>query len=814
MLRRQFSVFLLLLAAATIEARSWSDLDADEHEIYGREREEKLPVRLFFIQKEKWAEHESFHFLFFWGDKNYPKYKSDRILPFYYTLQSKIDNRSLLFTPLYYQERDGSSFEQFFLWLFYRGANNDTHSYYHSLLPLYYYSNSATVSEPFLLTPFFVYAQYSDKSHFLLTPLGYDSGESAGVSRSLFWLYYYGKSFSAPNKHHALIPLYYYHRSAERYHTGILTPIIWIWGDQKNNNWFIFPLFYSATSDSSTTRISPLYIQLTDESDRLHVFIPFYINYETTTSSFHLNLSGVSFSEERLSAAPIGITIDKNKMLVDADVGWFYNLLRIATRQSIVFKQAPEKTASETVGAPEKGAVELIQKRERTRADSENFWGFYALFGALAYERADHYRHFRLLPLSWLTWDTHNDSGIQTFLPFYVHYRGDDTDYLVIAPVYGRQLKKQSECTSQTAAWFIVGYWDEFECTSKMREISVVWPIFNHYDAPEQGGFRIFPLFWKHWSKMGGVERSEHVSPLYLWFNSVSQKDFYSWLFYYRQSVTHISYGIPLLMHRKSYANGQYANFYLFPFYRSVEIDGANRAESVTWLFPVYYLRAADYNYTAFILGYYRERRDQYANDNFLLLFGYDENAATASWGFNALLWTFDYERQQQSRKFTALYGVLGYYSSTPTALSWHFALISGYKSYNDESYLRHHFLPLWWYSRANENTTRLLLPVVASYFSSNANATEEFQAVLFGALYYKNSHLELYEQTEHLLLGILYYHNKTAERHFDSYGSLWGGLWHYEREENYNRFSLLTFVYTRTETEHGVKHRLFGISL
>jgi len=810
MLGRQIIVILLFFTASAIEARSWSDLDADEHEIYGREREEKLPVRLFFIQKERWAEHESFHFFFFWGDKNYPKYKSDRILPFYYTLESKIDNRALLFTPLYYQERDGGSFEQFFLWLFYRGANSDTHSYYHSLAPLYYYSNNTAFAEPFLLTPLFIYTKSPDNSRFLLTPLGYDSSDSDGVSRSLLWLYYYGKSFSAPNNYHALIPLYYYSRHADSYHAGILTPIVWIWGDAKRNNWFIFPLFYSATSDGTATRISPLYIQLTDANDRLHAFIPFYINYESPTSSFHLNLSGVSFSEERLNTAPIGITINKDMMLVDADVGWFYNLFRISTRRAIYFKQATENTAI----APEQAAVELKQKRARTRADSETFWGIYSLFGVLAYERADHYRHFRLLPLSWLTWDERNDSGIQTFLPFYVHYRDDDTDYLVLAPIYGRQLKRQGECTSETSAWFVILYWDSFACVTQKREITILWPLISYYTAPTNGGFLLFPVFWKTWQKNGAGESTSHISPLYLWFNDPTEKSFYSWVFYYQASDTHTSYGIPLLLHRKSYTNGNYHNFYLFPYYHSVTTDDANRSENVTWLFPLYYLRSADDNYTAFILGYYRERRLQYANDNFLLLLGYDENAANASWGFNAMLYTLHYKKASQSSSFKALYGLLASYSRTPAALSWHLALVTGYKSYNDGSYLRHHFLPLWWYSRTNENTTHLLLPFIASYFSSNESATEQFQAVLFGALYYKNSHLDSYEQTEHVLLGILYYHSKTAERHFDSYGSLWGGLWHYEREENYNRFSLLTFVYTRTETEQGVKHRFFGISL
>ncbi|MFO1471479.1 MAG: hypothetical protein U1F27_10610 [Turneriella sp.] len=38
-----------------VDGRPWRDLDEGEHEIYGREREEKLPIRMFFVQQEKWG---------------------------------------------------------------------------------------------------------------------------------------------------------------------------------------------------------------------------------------------------------------------------------------------------------------------------------------------------------------------------------------------------------------------------------------------------------------------------------------------------------------------------------------------------------------------------------------------------------------------------------------------------------------------------------------------------------------------------------------------------------------------------------------
>ncbi len=54
-------LFAGLVLCSAVDARSWRDLDEGEHEIYGREREEKLPIRMFFVQQEKWEGHEAFH---------------------------------------------------------------------------------------------------------------------------------------------------------------------------------------------------------------------------------------------------------------------------------------------------------------------------------------------------------------------------------------------------------------------------------------------------------------------------------------------------------------------------------------------------------------------------------------------------------------------------------------------------------------------------------------------------------------------------------------------------------------------------------
>ncbi len=90
--------------------QEWKDLFEGEHKLYGSEKEDKYPINSFFIEKEKWNGHYSLMAFWFYKSINYPKYTSLRVFPFYYDLESKIDNRSkmILFLPYpYYRKVNG-----------------------------------------------------------------------------------------------------------------------------------------------------------------------------------------------------------------------------------------------------------------------------------------------------------------------------------------------------------------------------------------------------------------------------------------------------------------------------------------------------------------------------------------------------------------------------------------------------------------------------------------------------------------------------------------------------------------------------------
>jgi hypothetical protein len=1017
------AVLVLGFASGALSARSWSDLDEGEQEIYGREREQKLPIRLFFVQREHWDNHDALHIFWLFAYKDYPRYKSNRLLPFYYQLTSKIDNRYYFISPVYSQEIDGDSRDESLLWLYYWGRREGAQKQYTGLVPLYYQSTYAG-KNPFILSLLFWYSAHpaaegqekgytsfgapiiplviwnsspaktdlflfylarfrnrqEDSLSFVL-PLFYSDRRKDGTDSiflspvyasrvrpgehwgSLFWIIQWGGSDKTARSAHSFfplyswesegedtdldilllfrhrhtqdslltyaLPLYYYQRDKDAMLASFLIPLLWHWSNPKESSWIIIPLFYSVSTEHETTRISPVYISLVDSNSNFKLFIPFYFDYERDGYFLHVNATGISLSEETLSLSPISAQVNHERIIADWDFGWFYNLFRVSSRHTVHLapKPPPEVPIDNPSAEPiedddlETPAANITAKRERTRADSEKFFGLYLLFGASAYERADHYRHFRLLPLSWLTWNVNSEHGVQTVIPFYVHYQDEDTRYLVLFPVYGTQEKKHEECSSFTTAWVLITYWNEYSCETQTSEQTVIWPIYNHYEAPDHGGYRIFPVFWHKWRKSNGVLTKYHFSPfhytstrdetyltlswlfyrevtktdstfgiwalyhrssahdgssamtyalpVFYWFNTRENKvggteqkqrrteslfsfaaiywryadssepksedhylfeisplhmriaspgrtAFYSWLFYSSNGPSHTAYGVPLLLHRYADHDGTYQNFYLFPFYHSSQKNSEQpnaEADSVYILFPLYYSHTRPGLTRRFALGYYNEQTDQSRTDSIPLVVGITRDHAQGSSSWNALLYTFWYNNERDETRFRLFYGLVFNYKATENIFSWHFSLITGYRSERDNGYRRHHFLPLWWNSTEGKES-HLYLPFLLSAFTSHDDGNRVFRAVALGTLYYQKTDVPAYDQTLAVAMGTIYYHNrnrKTEGREYDSYGSLFGLLWHYESEGSYNRFALLAFVFIRSEDENGVRRKLLG---
>ena len=190
------AVLVLLLLAAPSLGRDrtqgdWSDLFEGEKKVYGSEKEEKYSWLMGPIgERENWEGHSSFMFLTWIKYTDYPKYKECYWIPFYYNLDSKIDNREKFWGFLwpglyYYHKKDGPEeltvhipvyfssikeheWDRSILYLFWWGKtdnkNTGDRKSYNALYPFYRYTwqiNDRTGQEEtkFIIYPLYYYKE-------------------------------------------------------------------------------------------------------------------------------------------------------------------------------------------------------------------------------------------------------------------------------------------------------------------------------------------------------------------------------------------------------------------------------------------------------------------------------------------------------------------------------------------------------------------------------------------------------------------------------------------------------------------------------
>lgn len=140
-------ISVIILSMNNLHARSWDDLDSGEHDIYGSEKEDKFPVKTLFMEIEEWNSHYSFMFMWLFKYTDYPKYKSTRFIPFYYGLDSKIDNRSMILLPplLTYLERDIDEYTKYIVFPLYYSSVNSSETNRSILWPLIWWGSELSL---------------------------------------------------------------------------------------------------------------------------------------------------------------------------------------------------------------------------------------------------------------------------------------------------------------------------------------------------------------------------------------------------------------------------------------------------------------------------------------------------------------------------------------------------------------------------------------------------------------------------------------------------------------------------------------------
>ncbi|UOG59244.1 LA_1737 family protein [Leptospira noguchii] len=226
-----FTILFLLPGILAAQNRSYTEDPFDElvkekKEIFGSEKEEKYPVRMLFVDVEKWPGHLSWHAFWFIRGTDYPKFKQFRIFPFYNSIEAKSGKASLdsVFPFFSYRrvERDGLKEKTF-------------------LSPLFYSNNIEPVGGGI---------GYRESSKFYW--LGYNSNSSGpGFEKNLFMFPGFlpllilksDLNNGIRSNSTMILPLLYFHKSSLEESDTWFTLLRW-GHDQEKNFFNFFPIVY------------------------------------------------------------------------------------------------------------------------------------------------------------------------------------------------------------------------------------------------------------------------------------------------------------------------------------------------------------------------------------------------------------------------------------------------------------------------------------------------------------------------------------------------------------------------------------------
>ncbi len=380
-------------------------------------------------------------------------------------------------------------------------------------------------------------------------PLFYKHSDETGTHRNLFWIIDWKENRTGSAERFWLFPLalheweeggyrYYfpfYHRPSgwsreEGKSFGILH--YHRWSKTENSIW-IWPYYsrYNLKEKIYFSLFLPLGASWRSEKSSGDIFLPVLFNYRSKRRSYHVNILGLSRTAALGPASPdLSLDVGKYKgnCHLDTDISWLYDLFSISSRITLKnpFKKeeniTPDKLADNRklteklqIGETEKGKTGIVKKKTVNRESSEYFWGLNLLYGLAAFERADSRRHFRLLPLSWITWDKESDDKLYVVpLPLpVIRYKSidEDSEYTVVFPFYGNQ----REGKSYSRGYLLNLFWDQYDDEKKLKEKTFLWPIINRYSSPVKSGWRVFPFIWRKKSREKGILASRFISPLY-----------------------------------------------------------------------------------------------------------------------------------------------------------------------------------------------------------------------------------------------------------------------------------------------------------
>ncbi|MBX7058100.1 MAG: hypothetical protein K1X75_08525 [Leptospirales bacterium] len=431
--------------------------------------------------------------------------------------------------------------------------------------PLFYYSDSIIQNGTQL--------QYHTHWHAPLLPLVYRSADSEEGTSTAALLAHWKTNRDGDLERLWLLPLFYYSPGSYLY----FFPFYFQPDSSDDAQLSFSPLhYYSRDGSRSSVWIINYYdLQRPAEGESYVGFIPFYFDWQTPESSGNLLIPlrlryedrsklvnlyavGLAFSQQlslqEAAAAPPGM----QEFSYDQDISLLYNLFRLSWRTSFLRPAAPSNASQSAANAadgqaavPSDGsAIEGVQfeapdfetvqtlpedapprrsafRRQGdeggelsddpgfSREESRNFFGLTALFGLIAYERADDERSFRAAPLWWFRWSEANEDQVSFVFGAYFSYREKDLEYFALTPLFLPIYGRQRSGDSYAEAYLVALYWNEYDADEQRSEGTILWPLINWHHSPQASGSRFLPFYYYREDREQDSASSLFLSPLY-----------------------------------------------------------------------------------------------------------------------------------------------------------------------------------------------------------------------------------------------------------------------------------------------------------
>ncbi|MEQ8351283.1 MAG: hypothetical protein RH862_07350 [Leptospiraceae bacterium] len=664
------------------------------------------------------------------------------------------------FIPLYFQNSTPNSFNT---WgpLHYYNEEPEEKSFFLPLLPvLYAYRTDGNTTKRNYLT--FFYTRDGEDGYLRFLPPYYHShdieSESTGLVRK---------------DHYNILLITNWNSKNDELQDFFLAPL-YFWKDGEKGYTHVVPFYFEDRSPERELNFGPAHFFRKDETTEYlwvlpyyswinkeesassgNVLIPLYFNYEDPVKNYHVNLGGISLSEESLDVRVNTVTGEtKAVSVLDTDIGWLYNLFSYSARIPLQETDDTRVRTSETVqDIPEGSQIlsvdtfdpdevgteqpELIETEQGVaikkdtsinRENSIRFSGWSVLFGLFARETADTRHHARALPLFWLSWDDASADQVTVIPGAYMSYDEAPEHYFVLFPLFIPVYASQETPDYILHSYGLFLYLDEEDKIAKRTETSIVWPLYNEYDSPDESGSRLLPVYYNKREKYeDGKSYSEYsITPIsysseaqYYEGNSNTPdritSSFYSPLYlssslHYRKYDESWSF-FPIPMYYSGVEGNQKTQNLLLLAHResTVESDESTTTQHAR-LFPIFFY-GSDYH-SVFPLYYYGESGPR--DSTFISPIYWNDSYGGST--DHRLLWLISWQSGDSASNDATVFPVFYYEENDHLVL---FPLYFGF----GPSGSRTHWGPLYYYENTSNSVDWLVGPV---YYSNEKNAGDD----------------------------------------------------------------------------------------